>query len=895
MSKMTTVLLPLCLCVVGGAVRAEVTVYVSPGGQDTASGTLQAPVRTLPAAQAKVRALVAAGLTQPVKVVLRGGTYRLTAPLVFTPADSGTTDCPITWTAYTGEQAIVDGGRVIAGWRQNGKLWETTIPQVAAGAWGFNQLFVNGQRRQRARLPNEGFFQVAGTFPADRDPKTPNDPRANSAFIFNPGDIRPWARLNDALVVVHHSWETSLHRIKSVDTEKSIVEFTGPAAWHFRYFGPKRRYYVENVYEGLDTPGEWYLNRETGVLSYLPMPGETPGKTEVVAPVATELLRLSGEPKVGLPVEHLTFRNLIFRHADWVLPPEGHSDAQADWRVPGAITFTGARDCALEGCELSHFGTYGVALRTGSQHCRIVKCHIYDGGAGLIRVGETGMAASPELRCEGHVLDNNYLHDYGEVYAGAVGLCVFQSSDNQITHNEIHDGYYTGISVGWNWGTGETQAVHNLIEHNHVHHVVKGRLSDGGAIYMLGTSPGTVIRNNLFHDVFAYESPLIAWGIYLDAHSNLITVENNLAYNTSSGSLMMHNGGFGHVIRNNVFTRAANQLVWRAKPVQPPSPVFQRNICVVTQGDLFLHDAEPDTTPDQDHNLYWRTDGNELLFMQDTFADWQARGMDTHSLVADPQFVDPAHDNYTLKPTSPAITKLGFQPFDTSVCGLYGDRAWTDLPRQRKFPPTGLPAPAADRKPSTIADDFEKTPVGQPAEEAYYAPGEIGGGSILVSDEQAASGRRSLKFTDAPGLKNTWDPHMFYSPYQNKGTVRVRFKLWVGAGAEPWIEWRTGGYPYAVGPSLKVDAQDHLIANGRPLLRLPREQWVAFEIICKLGKEATGTYDMQVTLPGAQRQDFPGLACDAKFRQLAWLGFISLTNAASVFYVDDVVLEPVRN
>jgi hypothetical protein len=890
---------------------ADTLLYVSPAGNDAWSGRFMSPtvgkndgpVATPQAAQAKARALIAAGLKEPLKIILRGGTYRLTTPLTFGPQDSGTKDCPVTWVSFSRERAILDGGRVITGWRQNGKLWETTIPEVKAGQWGFNELFVNGRRRHRARIPNDGYFHIAGAFFADRDPKTPNDPRASTAFIFNPGDLQPWADLPEAVVVVHHSWETSLHRIKTLDTKENFVEFTGPARWHFRYFGPRRRYYIENVFEGLDAPGEWHLNRATGVLSYMPMPGETIGKTEFVAPVVTELLRVQGQPDLGLPVEHLHFRDLTFRHSDYVLPPEGHSDAQADPSVSGAIVLTGARDCSLEGCELSHFGTYGIALRSGSKRCRIAQCHIYDGGAGLIRIGETGMTANAELRCDAHVIDNNYLHDYGEVYAGAVGLVVFQSSDNQITHNEIHDGYYTGISVGWNWGVTETQAHRNLISYNHVHHVLKERLSDGAAIYMLGTSPGTVIRNNLFHDVFAYESPLIGWGIYLDAHSNLITVENNLAYNTSNGSLMMHNGGFGHTIRNNIFARSANQLIWRARPVQQPSPTFERNLCVVTQGDLFLHDNEPDTTPAWDNNLYWRTDDTELLFMQDTFAEWQARGMDTHSLIADPQFVDLAKDDFRLKPTSPAITKLGFQPFDTSQCGLYGDRAWTDLPKQRRFPPTVMPAPATLRKPTTIAEDFEKTPVGQPAEDAYYSPGDVPGGSILVSEEQAASGRRALKFTDAPGLKNTWDPHMFYQPYQDRGTVRLRFKLWIGRGAEPWIEWRTSGYPYAVGPSLKVDAQDQLVANGQPLLKLPRastgsapvgEQWVAFEIVCKLGKDAPGTYDLKVTLPGAQPQDFPGLSCDPKFRQLAWLGFISLANQASVFYLDEVNLEVVK-
>jgi hypothetical protein len=57
----------------------------------------------------------------------------------------------------------------------------------------------------------------------------------------------------------------------------------------------------------------------------------------------------------------------------------------------------------------------------------------------------------------------------------------------------------------------------------------------------------------------------------------------------------------------------------------------------------------------------------------DEFAAWQEAGWDKHSLVADPMFVDAEHDDFHLKPGSPAITKLGFKPLPIDEMGLVLD------------------------------------------------------------------------------------------------------------------------------------------------------------------------------------------------------------------------------
>ncbi len=885
----------LALCLAAWQATAQTTLHVAPGGNDAWSGRLPAPnadrsdgpLATLPAAQRAVRqALAATGRRAPVTVLLRRGRHELSQPLVFSPADSGSAAAPVTWAAFPGERPVVSGGRRVTGWRRDGDRWTTTIPEARNGGWKFTQLFVNGVRRTRARTPNQGFLTI------DRYLGKPGGAEADqskTAFGFKPGDLAAWPDLDQAMVLVYHSWETSLLPVKSVDVAKRVVEFGGPSCWHFGYWGPGQRYHVENVRAALDAPGEWYLDYRTGELTYLALPNEDLERAEVIAPVTAELIRLGGETAVGLPVAHVALRGISFQHADWQLEPTGHSDPQAVYTLPAAINAVGAIACTVTDCEFAHLGRYALWLRRGCRDWRVERNHLWDLGGGGLRVGEMAMPGDDTQVCGGHVLDNNYVHDWGVVYAGSVGILVGQSSDNKITHNEVSDGTYSGMSLGWNWGPGPTAVHDNLVADNHIHHVLRGLLSDGGGIYTLGTSTGSVLRGNVIHDVFSYSQPLLAWGIYLDAESNHLTIEDNLCYNLQNGGLMMHNGAFANVVRNNIFARASQELVWRSPATVAIPNRFERNICQVTQGLLFLGDGVPDTKSVWDQNLYWRADGRDLEFMDETFAEWQARGIDRGSLVADPEFMDAAHDDFRLRPSSPALTRLGFRPVNHAAAGLYGDAAWVALPKRQTYPPTVMP-PDRSTALERVDDDFESTPPGQPPALAVSSLGPVPGGAIAVTEERAASGRHSLKVQDAPGLKHVWDPHLFYQPRLRKGLAHLQFKLNFCPGAEAWMEWRSGGSPFLTGPSFKVDAQGNLRAGDQVLMPLPANQWLAFEVTCRLGKHAIGTYDLHVTLPAGTTREFKGLKCDPRFNRLAWVGFVSLADAATVFYLDDVKL-----
>ena len=891
---------------------SPLVLHVATNGQDHWSGRVSVPtpdgadgpLASVLAARDAIRRARSASPEPigPVTVLVRGGAYRMAAPFVLEPQDSGSEQAPVVFAAFQDEHPVLSGGRVISGFRQNGHLWECDLPDVKAGRWYFRQLFVNGARRTVARSPNEGYYRIAKLMPGPRDARS--KPIARDRFGFQAGDLQPYARLADVDLVLMHSWETSIHPLKSVDPTAQVVEFAAPLKewWSIGYWEEAQRYYVENALELLDQPGEWYLNRETGRLSYRPLPGEPLGQVEVVAPALTDLARLAGDPDGGRPVSHIELRGLTFHHADWVRSPQGNSSTQAAVDAPAAVTADGADHCVLEGCEVAHVGAYGVWFRRGCKECRLQRNRVWDLGAGGIRIGEANRAKTDAAESTANLVDNNHIFDTGHVLAAGIGLWLAQSSSNRISHNEIHDTRYSGMSIGWNWGDETNRTHHNLIEFNHVHHVSNGYLSDSGLIYCLGASPGSIIRNNVFHDNWPYSNPPFGWGIYLDATCNGYLVESNVVYNTLSGGLMFNNGGHEHVIRNNIFAFSANVALWPYWEKRPNT--FTRNLVYLTQGALLVSHGESSLRDRQnarqslglwDENLYWHTGGPEQLrFFQHTFEEWQALGLDPHSRMADPQFVNPNAYDFRVRPGSPAW-QLGFAQIDTSQVGLYGEPAWVDETRRIGHPPTVLPPPPAPPKPREISDDFEATSVGAHPKDALVS-GEEMGASICVSDEQACGGRHSLKITDAKDLKPSWQPHFYYEPRQVSGRVRQSFDVWLGANAQFFAEWRDhSNYPHNVGPSLRFDEHGAITADGRVLATVPLRQWVHVEIEAALGKAAPRTFKVTLTPPTGPAQTFSDLPISGReFKELQWLGFSSTAAADTMFYLDNLKIQRVR-
>ena len=647
------------------------TLFVAPNGNDLWSGRLDAPspdrrdgpLASLAAALKTVRSLPAKDLqtSDGVSILLRGGVYELDEPVVLIPEDSGANpEKPLVIKNFEGEMPILSGGRRIENWeRVEGEtaLWRVFIPEAKADKWYFHQLFVNGKRMQRARTPNDGFFRIQGKSPQDKPVR----------LNFRAGDIKKeWADDGDIEVIALLAWANIRMQIRDVDEVNRVATLSGNPRPSNKE--NNARYYIENAPDGLDTAGEWYLDRETGMLTYWALPDQDMTQAEVVAPWLDDLFLFKGNFAKKNPVKNVVLKGLTFSYTDWDLGADGYADTQAAIRAQGDVRGEGVEDCIIENCVFSHLGGYALELGRGCKRVQILRNEMFDIGAGGVRLGETAVRNEPFEMNRGHVMADNHLHKLGRVYPPAVGVFILQSGGNRIAHNHIHDLYYTAVSVGWNWGYRETPCRDNIIEFNHLHDIGQRMLSDMGAVYTLGIQKGTIIRNNLIHDVdsFTYGG----WGLYPDEGSSGILWENNVVYRTKSAGFHQHYGR-ENIVRNNIFAFGREYQVMRTRAEPHVSFIFTNNIVYFNSGKLLGSNwSNENFTIDQ--NLYFDTrlaaNPDTLRFAGASLAEWRKRGHDRHSVIADPLFVAPEKNNFHLSETSPAL-ELGFKPIDLSTVG----------------------------------------------------------------------------------------------------------------------------------------------------------------------------------------------------------------------------------
>lgn len=631
--------------------HAARTIYVATNGNDGWTGHYAAPkngkdgpLATLPEAIRRAR-LERKGKSH-VDILLRGGIHVLDEPVVLTAEDAH-----LIISTYKNEDAIVSGQTVIAGWEPvpgSTNLWHAKISDEKLEAWNFRELFVNNHRKQRARTPNDGFFHLVGNMV---------DGQSNKVRYAGT-DIKPeWAKSGEVELMTHQLWAGSRNRIVAVDTNSHVVTLGGQAITENKE--NNARYFIENTRDALDKPGEWFFDRKAGEVFYWPESGEDLTKARVTVPHLSELVLLQGTKQA--PVHDVTLRGLTFADADWRLATNGYCDEQAAVGIHGVIRGEFADNCIVEKCEFKRLGGYAVDFGLGCKHDKIVGNIMHDIGGGGVRLGDPDVTNSFATPSRQHEVTDNSIHDIGVVYPPAVGIILFHTSGNHVAHNEIHHTYYTAISVGWSWGYEPTPTGTNIVEFNHLHDIGQRMLSDMGGIYTLGLEPGTVLRNNLIHDVSALTYG--GWGLYTDEGTTGELLENNIVYRCRSASFHQHYGK-ENVLRNNVFAFGGETQLVRTLPEKHMTLFCTNNIIYYNSGELFSGNWSG-TNFVRDYNLYFDTRQNGMA----AFEQAQETGNDAHSIFADPLFVDPEKNDFGLNKNSPAL-KIGFKPIDMNGVGI---------------------------------------------------------------------------------------------------------------------------------------------------------------------------------------------------------------------------------
>ena len=658
------------------------TLYLSPRGCDSWSGRISEPLADLsdgplasPGAMQLLARRLASGTRDSIRVIVAGGDYELAEPLVFTPADSGQV-----WMAAPGERPVLSGGRSLSGWivgEHRGQVcWSLDLPEVRRGDWIFTQLWVNGERRTRTRLPKSGFYRFTGM-----------DGQPNSGFSFfhgpvraeyRPEDIRAFHNIEEVSLVAYQLWFETHHRIKSLDEAAHVVEFQQPSLGSLLdETGEFARYALFHVFEGLSEPGEWYLDRIAGRLYYLPLPGELPEQTRVVAPRLAELVRFQSSSDAA--VADVRLENLVFSHNEWSRSRDNVGAVQAAADVPGAVVFDRSERCVLYGCEIAHCAGYGIEMLSGSHANIVAACTIHDLGGGGVKicheslsvhepaVGEDFVPEARWFRRMAATVADCRIHDGGHVYPSAIGIWIGNAGENRIQHNEIAYFAYTGISFGWVWGYDpSSRGFDNRIENNHIHHINHERLlSDNGGIYSLGLQPGSVVAGNHIHEISCHGYG--GWGLYPDEGSSGILYRDNAVHDVTECGLCVHYGRF-LTVRNNLFVRMGRDILGLGREEMSCGNVFEGNVLWFDQGNLGERADRAALTHATRRNLIWKDSPGGVSWPLGSLEAEQTAGRWIDTIEADPLFSDPRGGDLTLRADSPALA-MGFEPFDWRQAG----------------------------------------------------------------------------------------------------------------------------------------------------------------------------------------------------------------------------------
>ena len=558
----------------GAAVSTEAVVgepqmvyHVAIDGSDANPGTAEAPFASLQHARDVVRGVNAA-MTGPITVYIHSGTHFLSEPIAFGEADSGQNGFEITYRAAEGEMPVFSGGVSVTGWNPvpASSLWKAVLGDVS----GFRQMYVNGTRARRAASeeavtglrfvegsvsPRDGIQMAPGVLP---DLARPADLELH--WIYDWKDMRLLARDID----VNADGSKTIW-MRQPELANALVMATWNNNTHYWYPKPEVPFYLENAFELLDRPGEWYFNAATSELFYMPRPGEDLLTAEVIIPQTETLLRVAGRAGPH-DVHDLVFDGLAFRYAGWTRPSEEGAIANqaqhhlginggAEYMTPGHVEVGFARDVRFTRCRFEHLGGLGLYLGSNTTKVRVEGSLFQDISDGAIAVGHFDHAYiepnSPTRPASNNLIANNLVHSVGVEYWGAAAITAYYANGLSVRHNEISDSANSGIAVGWGWAENpdSTTSHDNVVESNLLTDLSQ-RSRDAGGVYMLGQQPASKVERNVIRRMKNDYACL-----YPDAGSAFIAFRDNVC-DSAPYWLHLHTQSIHDINISNTYTNS---------------------------------------------------------------------------------------------------------------------------------------------------------------------------------------------------------------------------------------------------------------------------------------------------------------------------------------------------
>ncbi len=650
-------------------------IYVSPEGSDYNLGTRLQPLQTIHAAQVAARRL-SESHEEPVTVVLRKGTYYLNDTIVFTSEDAGTSEAPVTYTSAHGEEAVISGG---SKFHLNWELYKDKILKAKVpDNFTTDQLFVNGGKQILARYPDYDPNQrILNGYAKDSISRE----RASR-----------WADPRGGYIHAMHAymWGDFHYRITG-KKDDGTLEYEG--GWqNNRRMGMHDEYhFVENIFEELDSPGEWFLEVHSHTLYYYPPEGIDLKSAFVESVRLTKLIDFRGSQ--ARPIQHLHLRGITFRHAAKTFMENREPLLRSDWTIfrGGAVEFTGTEDCSLDDCFLDRLGGNAVFVNGYNRRLNIERCHIFEAGAnGIAFVGDPKAVRSPlfeyNQRQSLHdidrqpgpqtgdfprdcLVDNCLIHRTGRVEKQTAPIQIAMSKGIKVRHCSLYDVPRAGINIGDGcWGghviefcdifdtvleTGDHGSFNSWgrdrywgLKDVNLDELAKSGMHD---LPLLDNTATTILRNNRWRCDHG-------WDIDLDDGSSNYYIYKNLCLN---GGIKLREGFYRKCSNNIMVNNSFHPHVW----FKDSEDIFRNNIVFGPYQPIQV------ATP-------WGAKCDDNLFHQPGIMNstpasklQSQSGRDEYSLMEDAQFIDPKHGDYRVAPNSPAI-HLGFQNFPMDQFGV---------------------------------------------------------------------------------------------------------------------------------------------------------------------------------------------------------------------------------